>query len=236
LRGQAKILRVLEQRELKPLGARRARPVNIRLVAATNCDLAELVIERKFRQDLFFRINVIHIHIPPLRERREDIPLLANHFLTTLASQYNRPWPVLTALAAKGLMQQPWVGNIRELRNVIERMFLLCDPKEITEHHLAAALDASSSWRAAPGRPPEIKMHFSPQIGSVYRASHTNVRIRKTCSSESSELHQLRWALAETKWNKTKAAELLEWSRMTIYRKIVQYDLRPSVQVPDSQP
>jgi transcriptional regulator with PAS, ATPase and Fis domain len=227
LSGQAKILRVLEQREVRPLGAQATRPVNIRLVAATNCDLTELIAKGKFRQDLFFRINVINIHVPPLRERREDIPLLAIHFLQTLALQYNRPLAGLTPEANNYLMRQPWAGNVRELRNIVERAFLLSDSEHITEQDIAERFDVASSW--CEGRTPETHTSFrmSPDSQLDHRTSRTSIRARKVCSSEYSELDQLRKALEETKWNKSRAAEMLQWSRMTIYRKIVRYDLHP---------
>jgi transcriptional regulator with GAF, ATPase, and Fis domain len=124
LSAQAKLLRVLEQKEVRPLGSPKMQTVDFRLIAATNRDLEHLVARGEFRQDLLFRIKVIHFHIPPLRERQDDIPLIANHFLAALSLEYSRASLSLTLGAQRRLKQLHWTGNIRELRNIIERAFL----------------------------------------------------------------------------------------------------------------
>ena len=227
LAGQAKILRVLEQREVRPLGSRTTRAVDIRLVAAVNTDLQQLVEQGRFRQDLFFRINVISVHIPPLRERREDIPLIADHFLESLARKYARASVILAPAAHNYLMQQAWAGNVRELRNVVERAFLLSNSNIIAEQDIVEMCDMDVAWCSESTVETSANLNVCSESGPDRQTSRTSIRARRVCSSESSELYQLRKALEETKWNKSRAAEMLQWSRMTIYRKIVQYDLHP---------
>ena len=124
---QAKLLRALQERKVVPVGSEKAVPVDIRLVCATNRDLEAMVREGTFRQDLYFRINVFHLHIPSLRERREDLQPLAEMFTATFAERYHRQVRGLSPAAIEKLLQQRWSGNVRELQNVIERAVILCD-------------------------------------------------------------------------------------------------------------
>ncbi len=227
LPAQAKLLRVVEQREVRSLGSRTTRMIDIRVVAATNRDLEQLTAQDKFREDLFFRLNVIHVRIPALRERPEDIPVIANHFLRILSVQDRRPLVSLTPGALRYLKQHPWVGNVRELRNVIERIFLFSNSEIITEQEIAQMCNSANCWGIA--CTPEVPTTFriAPKTQPEYRKTHTSYRRHKVQSSERSEAEELRSALEQTKWNKSKAAKLLRCSRMTIYRKIVQYDLDP---------
>ena len=122
---QAKLLRVLEDREIRPVGGTKPVPVDVRIVAATNRDLAQAMARGAFREDLFYRLNVIAVNLPPLRERREDIALLANHFLQKFASESGGPAKVLAPEALACLERCPWPGNVRELENIIERAVTL---------------------------------------------------------------------------------------------------------------
>lgn len=219
--AQAKLLRVLEQKEVRPLGSGKTQTVDFRLVAATNRDLEQLAFKGEFRQDLVFRINVIHVRIPPLRERQEDIPLIADHFLRMFSLQSPRAFVGLTPGARRRLMQIPWTGNVRELRNVIERAFLLSDSACITEQNIAQMYDLASCQSTT-----QVPIHFqaAPQ-GQPHSVSRTSYRYSKVNSSETSELEQIRKTLEETHWNKSEAAKLLRCSRMTLHRKVVQYQL-----------
>src|SRR6185369_1386343 len=133
---QAKLLRVIETRQVLRIGATKPRPIDVRIVAATNRDLEEEVAEKRFREDLYFRLNVIALEIPPLRERPEEIESLARLFLDRLAGPTGRSAPSLSAEALAHLRAYAWPGNIRELRNVIERAFVLCGGPEVTAEHL----------------------------------------------------------------------------------------------------
>ncbi len=133
---QAKLLRVLEEQEFERLGGTRPVRVDIRLIAATNKDLAELVSQNRFRADLYYRINVFPIHIPPLRERQEDIPLLACHFVKLLGESMGKRNLKFTDEAMAFLKRQRWPGNVRELKNVVERAMILCQGEKIARKHL----------------------------------------------------------------------------------------------------
>jgi formate hydrogenlyase transcriptional activator len=128
---QPKLLRVLQEREFERLGSIRTVHTDARLIAATNCDLREIVEQRKFREDLFYRLNVFPIYVPALRERSEDIPLLVNHFVQRFARQMNRTIETIPAETIAALTRYPWPGNIRELQNVIERAVIVCETESL---------------------------------------------------------------------------------------------------------
>ena len=136
---QAKLLRVLEDKTTRRLGATQSRRVDVRIIAATNAELTSEVREGRFREDLFYRLNVISLHLPALRERREDVPLLAEAFLTRFSTQYGLPRPPLTADARRALLAHSWPGNVRELRNAMERALLLSPPGSLELGELAAS-------------------------------------------------------------------------------------------------
>src|SRR5205809_384538 len=140
LSAQAKLLRVLQEREVEWVGGRKPVPVDIRLVAATNKDLKEELRQNRFRQDLFFRLNVIHIHMPPLREVRTDIPLLATHFLRKQAKEIGRHAESFSQDALKALMAYNWPGNIRELENEVKRAVVLARTKQIELQDLSETI------------------------------------------------------------------------------------------------
>ena len=133
---QAKLLRAIQEKEIERIGGLRPIPVDVRIISATNSDLRQEIKNRKFREDLFYRLNVIPIHLPPLRERKEDIPLLANHFLHKYNRQFNKKIKGFKAETSQLLMQYDWPGNIRELENLIERLVVLTREDEITPEKL----------------------------------------------------------------------------------------------------
>jgi transcriptional regulator with GAF, ATPase, and Fis domain len=225
--AQAKLLRILEQKVVQPLGSRKVRKIDFRLIAATNRDLERLAAHGDFRQDLFYRISVIHVPIAPLRERREDIGLLADHFLTALGLQYCRPFVIMTAGAKRYLKCRPWIGNARELRNAIERAFFLSNSEQITEEDIAGSFPLFVSRQE--GSPTRTSSSFRATANDRLRhhTSNTGYESSPINWSEVSAVDQLRKALEETRWNKSKAAKMLRCSRMTLYRKVVQYELHP---------
>ncbi len=133
---QAKLLRAIQDREIEHLGGTQLIPVNVRLLSATNKNLHSLIREKKFRQDLYYRLNVVNIFIPPLRERKDDIPILANHFIKKYAAREQKLVQGLTLQALQILEAYNWPGNVRELENVFERAVILCHEKEIDVNHL----------------------------------------------------------------------------------------------------
>lgn len=144
---QAKVLRALERREFRRLGGTRKIKVDVRLVAATNVNLEEAVHERRFREDLFYRLNVVHIHIPPLRERREAIALMAQQFLQEFCEKYHKRGRHFTDNVVERFVQYPWPGNVRELRNVIESLVLTTRGEQIGPKDLPANIRAVAPLR-----------------------------------------------------------------------------------------
>src|SRR5205823_846630 len=141
---QAKLLRVLEEGEVRAVGGTRSKKVDVRFIAATNQDLEERVNRGEFRKDLFYRLNVVTLRVPPLRDRVEDIPLLARHFLTQFAREFGKPVTDLHPSAVTDLVAYKWPGNIRELRNVIERAVMLCSGERLSSKELSSLLPSVS--------------------------------------------------------------------------------------------
>lgn len=190
--AQAKILRALESREVDRLGGRESIPINIRVIAATNRNLEQLMAEEKFRADLFFRLNVVHIHLPPLRERKEDLPALCAYYIGEMNRRFGREVESFTEEAFAYLLRYHWPGNVRELKNLIEATFVNLPSQKITLMDL-----------------PE---QFRKGLGEANDLSHD-------------ERDRVLSALRATNWKKGKAAQKLCWSRTTLYRKMVKYDL-----------
>ena len=192
LAAQAKVLRVIESREVFPLGGRRMVSINLRFIAAINQDVEPLITQRRFRSDLYYRLNVARILLPPLKDRKEDIPELLVHFLDQfnlrLEASVGKPSPELLHC----LMSYDWPGNIRELRNLVEAIFI--DPPRGT----IAVVDLPESFR---------------QIFAAY------------VTDSVAEKERLVSTLYKTNWNKSKAAIQLNWSRMTLYRKLAKYQI-----------
>jgi transcriptional regulator with PAS, ATPase and Fis domain len=140
-KSQATLLRAIEERAVTRVGDNRPRPVNIRIIAATNRDLEEAIDREEFRQDLYFRLNVIGITIPPLRERREDIPLLIDHFVERYNVELNCRCPGFTPHAVEAMIQQRWRGNVRELENVVERALIFSDDRVVDVQDLVGAIE-----------------------------------------------------------------------------------------------
>jgi len=194
---QAKLLRVLQEGEFIPVGSTKTKKVDVRFVAATNRNLQEEVEAGRFREDLYYRLNVISVELPPLRERREDIELLAEHFLEKIAQKSRRRVAGIEPQALTALNSYHWPGNVRELENVMERCSILARGGMITTEQLPFCANAS------------------PQ------SSHGDLPL----NLHDSERLQVIRALRETRWNKSRAAQLLGVSRKTIDRKIKEFTL-----------
>jgi two-component system response regulator AtoC len=205
---QVKLLRVLQERKIRRLGGVSDIPVMARIISATNRNLEELVKEGKFREDLYYRINVFRVEMPPLRDRREDIPQLAEHLVQKLALRMGRAAPELSAATLPHLSAYPWPGNIRELENVLERALIFCDGIEIMERDLAL--------RSAPS----LLTLQEPETRPADTVPDAVYDIR---SLESMEREAIRAALLRCQGNRTKVAEELGVSRKTILNKIKAY-------------
>jgi DNA-binding NtrC family response regulator len=192
---QAKLLRILQTGELERLGSSRSRQVDVRVLSATNADLKSEVEGGRFREDLLFRLNTVEIHLPPLRERREDIPLLAKHFLEKYAKRYRKTLTGFDSGGMQMLLDHPWPGNVRELDHAVERAVLLASSQKITSTDLG--LRAS---RSPGGRLEEMSL-------------------------EDVETFLIRKALARYDTNVSRAAEALGLSRSALYRRMQRYGL-----------
>ena len=158
---QGKLLRALEERSIRRVGGTRAIAIDVRIIAATHVDLGAAVARREFREDLYHRLNVVPIELPALRARRDDVPLLARHFLNRFAAEYGLPVPVLSADAERALARRTWPGNIRELRNLMERTLLLAGKAALT----------AEDFTEAPIRPPPGQLPFPATIVDITRAA-----------------------------------------------------------------
>lgn len=192
---QLKLLRFLQEREIRPVGANRAKQVDVRVVAATNRDLQKLVEEGKFREDLWFRLNVVRIQLPPLRDRRSDIPLLAHFFLRKYNESYDLN-AVLTESGQKLLEEQAWPGNVRQLQHLVERLVILAPGGRIDAEAVLEAL------RESDGEDPAV-----------------------TESLKDTEREQILKVLEATGNNKSRAAKILGIERKTLYRKLERMGL-----------
>jgi DNA-binding NtrC family response regulator len=191
---QGKLLRVLEEREFKPVGSSETKHVDVRFVAATNRDLKALVAEGKFREDLFYRLNVFPVTVPPLRGRRGDIPLLAHYFLDQFCQETNKQITGFTPKAMDLLMQYHWPGNVRELKNVIGRLVILADGDLVNDAHIKGSMKeyAFKIKRPAPRTSKELK--------------EAKKKIREAAAEELERAFVMH-ALSRNDWNATKAAQ-----------------------------
>jgi two-component system response regulator PilR (NtrC family) len=187
---QVKLLRAIQEKAIRSVGEPREIPVDVRIVSATHKNLAELVREGEFRQDLFYRINVIEVHVPPLRERRSDIPILADHMLSKLATENREPNTALTPEALDALMSYRFPGNVRELENILERAVALCEDYRITAEDLDLPGSESSCPDQADRPLPEAGISLESYMDEV-------------------EKQAIIRALEKTRWNRTAAAKLL---------------------------
>jgi len=194
--AQAKLLRVLETREVTPIGATRPLAVDIRFIAATNQPLERLLEQKEFRLDLYYRLNVARLELPPLKERKEDIPLLLNHTINELNLRDRCSVGQPDREFLECLMAHDWPGNVRELRNLVEAIFI----------------------------DPPLGLIGLNDLPPVFREMFSRYR---TCPT--SEREQMLDILRNTNWNKVEAAKQLNWSRMTLYRKLAKYQINRSL-------
>jgi DNA-binding NtrC family response regulator len=206
---QSKLLRVLQERQFERVGGIKTIKTDIRVLAATHQNLKMLVQQRKFREDLYYRLNVIPIEIPPLRERRGDIPLLAHHFLEQFNKRKKKKIRGIQEGAMARLIQYEWPGNVRELENTIERVIILLDGDEVTSQDLPDKFQELPEGE--PAQSPEI-----PESG---------ISLDDAVSEFERKL--ILQALAKTGWVKNKAAQLLNLNRTTLIEKIKRQNLQP---------
>ena len=199
---QAKLLRVLEDRKVRRLGSKTETPVDVRVLAATNKDPEQAVAQGALRQDLYFRLNVFHIHLPPLRDRKEDLPLLVDHLLRDVNAKHGRQIRGINSEVADLFQSYAWPGNVRELRNVIERATIVCDRDLIGRAHLPTDFGRTHAFGGA-------------ELSSLRFPLGTTV--------DAAERELIMQTLAATN-NKTRAAELLGISLKTLHNKLKEYE------------
>jgi Nif-specific regulatory protein len=209
LQGQSKLLRILEGHPFLPVGATREIQVDVRVIAATNRDLEKAVAEKTFRPDLYFRLRVVEVYVPPLRKRPEDILELANYFLDRYNSETGRRVRGFTPEAKHRMQQYRWPGNVRELKNVIERAVVLArtefiEPEDLNLSNLATASESGENLFAA-----QPKSSFEP------------------LSLDEIERRHILATLNATGWNTSRAALILGVERSTLDRKIRRYEMQP---------
>jgi len=208
LKTQAKVLRVLQEQTFERVGGTETLTVDVRVLAASNKSLEEEILKGAFREDLFYRLNVIPFEVPPLRERKEDIPLLAAHFLRLFSREYGKQERALCPEAMDLLMQYPWPGNVRELRNVMERMVIMVPQDTIQPPDLALSLRTRAG--AAPEAPAETPLEWDGTLREARDHFEREYILRR---------------LGEAHWNITRAAERLGLERSNLHRKIKTYGI-----------
>jgi DNA-binding NtrC family response regulator len=220
-----KLLRVLQERKFEPVGSDETIEVDVRVIVASNQPLEQLVDEGKFRQDLFYRVNVLPIELPPLRERPSDIAALAEHFLRIKGAELGRTILGFTGDASAALLRYGWPGNVRELENAIERATILCDVARLDVAHLPERVrNADTRTAGAPTDPSPAPAPIPMSAASSLAA--TNARTLADAMRDP-ERSALLAALAATGWNRSKAAASLGINRTTLYRKMRELGLKP---------
>jgi two-component system response regulator HydG len=208
LETQVKLLRVIENKEVTPVGSNTARRIDVRLISATNKNLEEQVRKGQFREDLYFRLKVVQVHLPPLRERQGDIPLLAQSFIGEFARQYGKEVTGIDQSALGALIAHPWPGNVRELRNTIEEMVVLAQGKLLTAADLPASLRRDGAPVAVPAAAGAAGL--SGLVGMTM---------------EQIEREVIRQTLKANEGNRERTARMLAIGERTLYRKIKEYGL-----------
>ncbi|MCA9737577.1 MAG: sigma-54-dependent Fis family transcriptional regulator, partial [Gemmatimonadetes bacterium] len=203
--AQAKVLRALAERVVTRVGGTKAMDVDVRVVAATNKDLEDEIAQGQFREDLFYRLNVVPIHVPPLRERRDDIPMLVRHFVRRMVDSGRGQERTFSSGALERLSELDWPGNVRELRNTVERLMILAAGPEVAEEDVQ---------RLARGRETSLGLG-----GELLQAS--TFSDFKDAAERAYILHKLR----EHDWNVSETARAIDMPRSNLYKKIERYDL-----------
>jgi DNA-binding NtrC family response regulator len=212
---QVKLLRVLQERTFEPVGSSKSISVDVRVVAATNQDLPVAIREKRFREDLYYRLNVIPIEVPPLRDRREDVPLLVQHFLSTMNAEKGRAVSGFSDACMERLLAYEWPGNVRELENLIERLVILRGDGEIGAEDL----------------PPPFGSVRTPVRTDAPKLPGSGIPFNDVVDRFETDL--ILQALEQTHWNKQRAAQLLGLNRTTLLEKIKKKGLEPPPGTPD---
>jgi two-component system nitrogen regulation response regulator NtrX len=219
LKTQAKVLRILQERKFERVGGSRTIEVDVRVVAATNKNLETEISAGRFREDLYYRLNVIPFHVPPLRERSRDIPRLAENFLSLFCQQEGRPLKRFSDGALRALCSYPWPGNVRELKNIVERLVIMSPDQLITETQLPAVFTAGDrpqpGWGSDDSEPGGVESE-----GATLRAARDEF-----------EKDFILQKLKEFDWNVSRTADAIEIERSNLHRKMKAYGIEPKKSV-----
>lgn len=219
---QSKLLRVLQERQVQRLGGDEVIPVDVRVLAATHCDIETAIQEKEFREDLFYRLNGVTIQLPPLRERREDIPALVNHFLRRDAAALGVQFAAVENDAVALLQEQPWPGNVRELENIIRQALLMARPFPVNADHVRQAL--AQERKAMPAPTPWISEYVATLLARVQRGEERDAYARLIADVEP-ELYAQAIRLAQG--NQVRAAAWLGVTRLKLREKLKEFGLHP---------
>jgi Nif-specific regulatory protein len=231
---QSKLLRVLQEREIEAIGSTKAKKVDVRIIAATNAELEQLVAEKKFRADLFYRLNVVKINTPPLRDRVEDIPLLMNHFLEKYTKDNNKSIKGISREASRLLLKYRWPGNVRELENVIERAVVLAQDEILNEEDFS---DILSNMEEMPDNTVEVS--HSNHVEAVSGAEPLDLGSGRLTSGQLDgldgrameivvsevESRLIQYAMKKFRYTKTRVAKFLGINRNTLDKKIKELNI-----------
>jgi DNA-binding NtrC family response regulator len=209
---QAGLLRVLQEKRVRPVGGSDEEPIDVRVIAATHRDLAQMVHEKTFREDLFYRLHVVDLRVPALRERVEDIPLLVDHFLSMFATRYRRERKALSRDALRKLCAFGWPGNVRQLEHVLLSAWLMSDASEIGDGDIELPAAALASV------PPDARGRTSPPPRPGGRAQNKG-------DMQAALRERILSALTASNWNRVQAAKLVGLPRRTFYRRLKEFGL-----------
>jgi DNA-binding NtrC family response regulator len=243
---QAGLLRVLQEKVIRPVGGTKEQPVDVRLIAATNRDLAAMVEQKTFREDLFYRLHVVEVRLPPLRERLDDVPVLIDHFLKIFAARFRRDRKTVTRDALRKLATYSWPGNVRQLENVLLNAWVLSERPELFTDDFdlpdagrrsmsAEGARAPASARSAPvsvgrpapsGRPPAPSSRRVTSSGKNAGTSSRRRANRDVKGVRAGEKERIMSALQTCNWNRVKAATMLGLPRRTFYRRLKEYGIQ----------
>jgi two-component system nitrogen regulation response regulator NtrX len=207
LKTQAKVLRILQERKFERVGGNKTIEVDVRVIAATNKDLEKEIANSNFREDLYYRLNVIPFHVPPLRERTDDIPCLATHFLEYFCSKESREIKRLDEEATQAIVSYSWPGNVRELKNLIERLVIMSPGRTISRTHLPSSILEKSQTKV-------VENSSISMMSDTFRNA-----------KEEFEKEFLLQKLEENEWNISRTAEAIEIERSNLHRKIKSYGI-----------
>ncbi len=217
LKMQASLLRVLQERKVRPVGGNREEDIDVRLLFATNRDLSRMVADGRFREDLYYRIHVVEVRVPALRERPDDIPQLVDYFLGLFAARYKREKNGLTKQALQRLGQYSWPGNVRQLENVLLNAWVMSEDPELD----ASDFDIPDNWALGATGPSRVAHEVTPPRGAPLKRRKASVSEHRR-----DERDRIMDALRESNWNRVKAAEISGIPRRTFYRRLREYGIQ----------